>query len=131
MPEMAHVVGSQHVEAVLLKAEILDHGAAYVADADEDDGEVAVHAEYAGDLAAQTRDIVAVALLAEFAEAAEVLTDLAAGQSHLTAELSGGDAVDAGGLELVQLAQITRQAAYYVIGHFRLFHCISHHQKSI
>ena len=73
--------------------------------------------------------VVAVALLPELAEAAEVLTNLAAGEAHLAAQLSRGDAVDAGGLELVKLAKITRQAPYNVIRHFCLFHFISHHKK--
>ena len=109
------------MEAVLLEAEVLDKRAAYVADADEDDREVAVHAEYGGDLAAQAGDIVAVALLAEFAEAAEVLPYLGGGQRHLPAELTGGYAVHTRGLELVQLAQIARQTPYNVIGYLELF----------
>lgn len=87
------VVGGEHMETVLLEAEVLDERAADVADADEDDGEVAVHSEYGGYLTAQTGDVVAVALLAEFAEAAEVLPDLGGGQRHLPAQLAGGDAV--------------------------------------
>ena len=41
------------METVLLEAEVLDERAADVADADEDDGEVAVHAQDGGNLAAQ------------------------------------------------------------------------------
>lgn len=110
------------METVLLEAEVLDERAADVADADEDDGEVAVHSEYGGYLTAQTGDVVAVALLAEFAEAAEVLPDLGGGQRHLPAQLAGGDAVHTRGLELVQLAQVARQTPYNVVGYLELFH---------
>ena len=110
------------MEAVLFEAEVLDERAANVADADEYDGEVAVHAENGGDLPAQAGDVVAVTLLAEFSEAAEVLPYLGGGQRHLPAELAGGDAVHPGGLELVQLAQITRQTPYNVVGYLELFH---------
>ena len=63
-------------EAVLLKAEVFHERAADVADADQNGRVVAVHTEDLGDLAAQRHHVVSVALLAEFAEAAEVLTDL-------------------------------------------------------
>ena len=95
---------------------------ANVADADEYDGEVAVHAENGGDLPAQAGDVVAVTLLAEFSEAAEVLPYLGGGQRHLPAELAGGDAVHTRGLELVQLAQVARQTPYNVVGYLELFH---------
>ena len=118
----ANVVGGDHVEAVLLEAEILDQRAADVADADQYDRKVAVHAENRGYLPPQARDVVAVALLPEFTKAAEILPYLRRCQRHLPAQLAGGDTVHPRGLELVQLAQIAREPPYYVVGYLELFH---------
>ena len=79
-------------EAVLLEAEVLHQRAADVADADQNGRVVAIHAKDLGDLAAQRHNVVAIALLAELTEAAEILTDLRGGQAHLAAQLAGRDA---------------------------------------
>ena len=49
---------------------------AQVAGADDDEAVLLVHAENVTDLGAQLQNVVAVALLAELAEATQVLTDL-------------------------------------------------------
>ena len=47
-----------------------------MAGADDDEAVLLVHAENVTDLGAQLQNVVAVALLAELAEATQVLTDL-------------------------------------------------------
>lgn len=59
-----------------------------------------------GDLAAQRHNVVAVALLAELAKAAEILTDLRGVRPILAAQLAGRDALDPGGVEVVKLPEI-------------------------
>ena len=58
---------------------------AQVAGADDDDLVAAVDAQNVADLGAQLRHVVTVALLAEFAEAAEILADLGGGLAVETA----------------------------------------------
>ena len=72
-------------KAVLLEAEVFHQRTTDVAHADEDGGIAAVHAENLCDLAAERDDIITVALLAELAEAAEVLADLGRRKPHLAA----------------------------------------------
>ena len=93
-----------------------------VADADQNGGIAAVHAEDIGDLAAERNDIVSVALLAELPEAAEVLTDLRRCESHLTTQFTGRDPLHTGSAQIVQLAEIARHSANDIIGYFDSFH---------
>ena len=109
-------------EAVLLKAEVFHERAADVADADQNGRVVAVHTEDLGDLAAQRHHVVAVALLAEFAEAAEVLTDLRGSQPHLAAKLTGRDAFDPGSVQVVELAEIAGHSSDHIVRYFDTFH---------
>ena len=67
--------------------------------------------------------MIAVALLAEFSEAAEILADLGRGEAELLAELKGGDARDTAFIQFIQLPQIARQPAYYIIRYFSAFQC--------
>src|SRR5699024_9670022 len=87
---------------------------------------VPVHAEDGGYLAPQGGDVIAVALLAELAEAAEVLAYLRGSESHLPAQLPGGYAVHPRAAQFVELAQISWQPADNVVGHPCLFHGRSH-----
>ena len=109
-------------EAILLEAEVLHKGAADVADADQNGRVVAIHAQNLGDLAAQRHDIVAIALLAEFAEAAKVLTDLRRSQTHLTAQLAGRNALDPGGAQIIELPEIAWHSSDDIIRYFDTFH---------
>ena len=54
--------------------------------ADDDKAVAFVHTEDVADLCAQFENVVAVALLAKFAEAAQVLTNLRGGDAHALAE---------------------------------------------
>ena len=107
------------------EAEVVDKGAANVADADKHRGKASVKAEYRRDLRAQSGNVVAVALLPEFTEAAEILTYLRRGKAKLLPKLGGGDPADAFFRKFVQLAQITGQAADNVVGYFCSLHCNS------
>ena len=60
---------------------------AYITGADEDCGVASVSTENACYLVMERRDVVTVSLLAEFAEAAEILPDLGRSESQLLAEL--------------------------------------------
>ena len=64
------------MEAPLAEAEVVHQRAADVADADEHGLIAAIHAEYACDLVAESRNVIAIALLSELTEAAEILTYL-------------------------------------------------------
>ena len=67
---------------------------------------LAVNTEDLRDLSIQIFYVIAVSLLPEFSEAAEILPDLRGGQTHLTAQLAGRDALDPGGVEVVKLPEI-------------------------
>ena len=86
-----------------------------VAGADEDGIIAPVNAENAADLVMQRRDIIAVALLAEFAEAAEILPDLRRREPKLLAKLKGRYTADAVAHKLIQLAQVARQTADNIV----------------
>jgi len=60
----------------LHEVKVAQQRVAQVAGADDDEAVLLVHAENVTDLGAQLQNVVAVALLAELAEAAQVLTDL-------------------------------------------------------
>ena len=86
-----------------------------VAHADQNGLEAPIHPEDGGDLPAQGGDVVAVALLAELAETAEILADLRGREAELLAEIERRDAPYAAGLELVKLAQVARQTADHIV----------------
>ena len=77
------------VKAPGLEREVAQKCLTEVADADENGAVAPVHTEDGCDLRAECGDFIAVALLAEFAEAAEVLTDLRGGETKLAAQLAG------------------------------------------
>ena len=86
------IEGGGQIEAPFRKAEVIHQGMADVADTDEDSGEASVHTEDRCDLRAQCGDIISITLLAEFAEAAEILPDLRGGDVHFSAQRIGADA---------------------------------------
>ncbi len=109
------VEGGFQIKAPGLERKVAQKCLTEVADADEDGAVAPVHAEDGCDLRAQCGDLVAVALLAEFAEAAEVLTDLRGGEAELAAQLAGGYAAYARFRELIELSEIARKTADNVI----------------
>jgi len=70
---------------------VLHQGVAQMACTDDDDLLIFVDAEYVTDLGAQLRHIVAIALLTELTETAQILTDLRGGNIHLITQRVGGD----------------------------------------
>ena len=80
---------------------------AQIANADHDQVVVIIYAQNMSDLSSQLLHVIAVALLAEFAEAAEVLTNLRGGDVHLLAQRMGGDADHAAVAQVSQLAVIS------------------------
>ena len=105
------VEGGIHGEAGGGEGEVPQQGMAQVAGADDDEVMIVVHAQDVADLAPEFLYIIAVALLAELAEAAEVLADLGGGDVHLLAQLVGGDAHSAPLAELGEVAVVTGEAA--------------------
>ena len=93
-----------------------------VADADQHGAVTAVHAEDRGDLLAQRGHVVAVALLPELAEAAEILADLGRGKAELLPKIERGDPAHAGRRQLVQLSKIAGKAADHIVGNLYTLH---------
>ena len=117
-----HVEGGVHGAAVLGEGEVVENGVAQVAHADDDQVVVVVHAQNVADLRAQLLHVVAVALLAELAKAAEVLTDLGGSDVHLLAQVAGGDADHAAVVQVGELAVIAGKPADHRIGNVFFFH---------
>ena len=70
---------------------VLHQSVAQVTCTNDDDLLIFVDAEDVTDLGAQLRHIVAIALLTELTEAAQILTDLRGGNIHLITQRVGGD----------------------------------------
>ena len=87
--------------------EVLQQGMTQVAHADHDQVVVVVHAQNVTDLSTELLHIIAVALLSELAETAEILADLRGGDVHLLAQRMGGDADHAAVAQVSQLAVIS------------------------
>ena len=104
--------------------EILNQGAPQIAHTHHNDPVALIHAQDASDLSAQLVHIIAVALLAELAEAAQVLPDLGGGNSHLLPQDAGGDAYAALQMKIIQIAVVAGKAPDDCIGYVLLFHSI-------
>ena len=100
----------------------MDQRAPQIARPQNDGGVPQIHAQDLGNLIAQALHVIAIALLAELAKAAQVLADLAGGEVHGLAQGGRGDAHYAHLIQGVQLAVITGQTADNRIGYFSLFH---------
>ena len=98
------------LEAFLPEAGIVGEREAEIAGADDRDAQLAIEAENLAQVALQIADVVADAAHAELAEVREVLADLRGVQVELLGERLRGDRLDAGALELVEAAQVDRQA---------------------
>ena len=88
-------------KAGLLKVKVAQQRMTQMARADHDEPVPLVHAENMTDLCAQLQNVVAVALLTELAEAAQVLADLRGGDIHALAERARRNAHDALGMQIV------------------------------
>ena len=117
-----HVERAREIEAPFTEAEIIHKCTADVADTDQYGAEAPVHAHDGGDLCAQSGHIIAVTLLAEFTEAAEVLPDLGRGQAELLAQIERRYTADAVLGQLVQLAKIPGQPPDNIVGNFDTLH---------
>ena len=96
-----------HGKASVGKGEVLQQGMAQIANADHDQVVVIIYAQNMSDLSSQLLHVIAVALLAEFAEAAEVLTNLRGGDIHFLSQGMGGDADHATVAQIGQLSVIS------------------------
>ena len=106
----------------LHEVKVAQQRVAQVAGADDDEAVLLVHAENVTDLGAQLQNVVAVALLAEFAKAAQVLADLRGGDAHALAERARRDAHDALGVQIVEIAVVTGKTPDDSVGNFAFFH---------
>ena len=81
-----YIERSVHRKAGAFKGEVVQHGTAQVADAHENQVVIVIYAQNMADLGAKLLHIVAIALLAKFAEAAEILADLRGGDVHFLSQ---------------------------------------------
>ena len=116
------VEGGVNLEADLLEVEVLEQGMAEVAGTDDNQLVPIVDAQNVADFGAQFGDVIAVSLLAELTEAAQILPDLGGGDIHLAAEQTGRNAHDALVVEVVEIAVVARQTVDDSIRNFLLFH---------
>lgn len=119
------VEGGVEEEAALVEVKVLQQRVTEVARADDDEAALVIHAEDVADLGAQLHDVVAVALLTKFAEAAQILPDLRGGHAHALAERAGGDAHDALGVQLVEVTVVAGKTPDHGVGDLLFFHALS------
>ena len=86
------IEGGVDAEAHLFKIEVLQQRMTKMPHADDDDAVPAVDAENVADLRPQLCHVIAVSLLPELTEAAEILPDLRGGDVHFSAQRIGADA---------------------------------------
>ena len=110
------------MEADLFKIKVLQQGMTQMADADDDEAVAFVNAQNMPDLRAKLGYIVAVSLLAELTEAAQILADLRGGDVHFAAQRIGGNTHDAFIIQVVQIAVIAGKTMNDGIRYFLLFH---------
>ena len=110
------------MEAYLGKVEVLQQRMTQMAGTDDDQLVVVVDAQNMADLCAKLRHIIAVSLLPELAEAAQILPDLRSGDVHLIAQRVGGDAHHALVVQIVQIAVVTGKAVDHSVRDFLFFH---------
>ena len=116
------VEGGVDAKADLLKIKVLQQRVAQVTHTDDNEAMSLVDTENMAYLGAQLGYVVAVTLLPELAETAQVLTDLRGGNVHLCAERIGTDAHDALVIQVIQVAVISGKAVYHRVGDLLLFH---------
>ena len=103
------------LKAPFREAEVIHKRVTDVADADKHRLEAAIHTEDRGNLRAKRKHIVAVALLTELTEAAEVLPDLRRGKTELLTQCERRNTADPVLGKLIELTQISGQTTYDVI----------------
>ena len=116
------VEGGVNLEADLLEVEVLEQGMAEVAGTDDNQLVPIVDAQNVADFGAQLGDVIAVSLLAELTEAAQILPDLGGRDVHFAAQRIGGYADDAFVIEVIQIAIIPGQTMNDRIGNPLFFH---------
>ena len=116
------VKGGVDAEADFFEIKVLQQRVSQVAHADDNDPVTVVNAQDVPDLGAQLRHVVAVALLAKFAEAAQVLPDLRGSDVHLGAQRIGADAHHTFVVQVVQIPVVAGKAVDHRIGNLLLFH---------
>ena len=119
-----HVEGGVHLEAHLFEIEVLQQRMAQMAHADDDEPVAVVDAQNVANLGPQLRHVVAIPLLAELAEAAEILADLGGGDVHLVPQGAGRDAHHALVVQVIQIPVIPGQPVDDCVRNFLLFHRI-------
>ena len=117
-----HVEGGIHLKAHLLKVEVLQQRMAQMARSHHNEPVAGVDAQNVADFRAQLRHVIAVALLTEFTEAAEILPDLRGGDVHFLPQRIGGNAYHALVMQLVQIAVIAGQTMDHRIRDLLFFH---------
>ena len=117
-----HVKGGVHLEAHLFKIEVLEQSVTQMARADDDKPVAVVNAQDVTDLGPQLGYVVAVPLLAELTEAAEILPDLGGGDVHLAPQRAGGDAHHALVIQVIQIPVVPGQPMDDGIRNLLLFH---------
>ena len=95
---------------------------AEITHADNNNTVAAVHTQDAPNLTAQFINIISIALLAEFSEAAQVLTDLGGRDAHFFPKCAGRNTDGTLQMQVVQVAVITGKAANDGVGYILLFH---------
>ena len=88
----------------------------------DDEPMAVVDAQNMADFRAQLGHIIAVALLAEFAEATQILPDLGCGDPHLAAQRIGRDPDNTLVVQVVQIAVIAGKTVDDSVRYFLFFH---------
>ena len=117
------IKGGVYSETGLGEGKILQQGMTQVAHSDHDEMMIIVHAQDMADLRTKLFHIVAVALLTELAEAAEILSDLGSSDIHFLSQGVGRDPHHAPGTEVRQLSVVTGEAPDDGVGDILLFQC--------
>ena len=116
------IKGGVDLEAYLMKIKVLQQGVAQMTGTDNNQAMTAVNTENMADLTAQLGDVVAISLLTELAETAQILPDLGGGDVHFRTQRVGGDTHYTTVIEIVQIAIVAGQTVDYCIGNFLFFH---------
>ena len=115
---LVDIKGGGQSEANVAELKVAHQGLAQVARAHHHNGMAPVYPQDVSDLLPQHIHIIAVALLAEFAKAEQVLPDLRGRQSHRLTQCAGRDADNPLLLQLSQMPIISGQPPNHGRGYF-------------